>query len=88
MQSTAKQLHPEQRLDPEYVDAEYREIQNEGAIKAAIGEVDELMSSLVFLDRHAPGESHFKGWRGGEQPTLDAFRALRTIRADLEEMVQ
>ena len=69
-------------------DTPYREIQDEDSIRGAIGEVDELISSLIFLDRHAPKDSHFNGWRGGEQPNFNALRALRTIREDLEEMLE
>ena len=66
----------------------YREIQDEESIRQAIEEVYELVASLRFLDRHLPpGEGHFKGFRGEEDPLFDAYRSLAKIKRDLEEML-
>ena len=64
------------------------EIQDEESIRQAINEVDELMASLTYLDRHISPDSHFKGFRGGADPLFDAYRALRIIREDLADMLE
>ncbi len=77
---------PEQAESPP--DAPYREVQDEASIRDALAEVAELESSLRHLDRHSPNDSHFKGWRGGEDKLFDAYRALKIIRKDLKEMLE
>ncbi len=86
MEYHANAPHADQRISPP--EAVYHEVQDEMAIRAAITEVDELMSSLRHLDRHDPANSHFIGWRSGEDKCFSAYRALRHIREDLIEMLE
>lgn len=44
----------EQPINPPYVDAPYREIQDEQSIRDALAELDELESSIRYLSRHKP----------------------------------
>ena len=76
---------PEPPIDPP--EAAYREIQDEESIRVAIGEADELMSSLAFLDRHDLNKSHFIGDRGVLDRGFDGYRALRIILKDLIELL-
>ena len=76
----------EQPISPP--DRPYREVQDENAIRQALEEVDELESSLTFLDRAITPDSHFKGFRGGEDKLFDAFRSLAIVRKDLEELLR
>ncbi len=79
---------PEQAESPS--DAPHREVQDEPSIRDAIGEVDQLESSLRFLDRKniKPDDSYFCGWRNGKYKNYSAYEVLKIIRQDLEGMLE
>ena len=71
---------PEQAVNPPYVDAPYREIEDEDSIAIAMAEVDHLEESLIFLDRRIFPNSHFTS-------TQDIYKALQVLRKELREML-
>ena len=55
-------------------------VHDESLIQAAIGELDELVSSLIYLDRRINPNSHFN-------VTVDIYGALQVLRRELLAMI-
>ncbi len=64
-------------LDPPYADAEYHEVKDEDLIRIALAELDELVHSLIYLDRRILPNTHFEG----------GYEALNNIKDALKEML-
>lgn len=75
MSQFLKSSLPEPPIDPP--EAAYREIQDEQLIEIALAEADELISSLIYLDRRISPKTHFEG----------GYKALNDIKGTLKEML-